>query len=174
MMTESGKSEWGLKDYEESDQIFDGATAGCGPDRNRMGESMGSERAMCEQEFSFKNRRAKVIFRTRAQAEKAARGSRFALYPYKCQTGEHWHLTSNPSSLKKSPEPLTKAERRHTLNRLADIKRQIDRGFARLAEEKFEEAYRRWQAEQRARWLAEDLAADIERQRTVLRMLGIK
>jgi hypothetical protein len=132
----------------------------------------------------------KTEYATEGQARSAIRGMRrqgkvgVDLRVYSC--GDHFHLSkqasiaskvTKPHALKyRGPEPLllTKAEIRHTKNRLADLGRIIEKGFARLAEERFEEAYRQWQANERARRLAESLAEDIQRQRTVLELLGIK
>jgi hypothetical protein len=52
---------------------------------------------------------------------------KFKLYPYRCRGG-FWHLTKiDPSTFgrKRLMEPMTNAERKHILNRLADLGRQI-------------------------------------------------
>lgn len=132
----------------------------------------------------------KTIYKTEGEARSAIRGMRLQgkkaagdLRIYSC--GLHFHLTRQASITAKvtkpraqenrtEPLPLTKAEIRHTKNRLADIGRQIEKGFARLAEERFQEAMRRWRADEQDRIHAKILADDIQYQRAILDLLGIK
>ena len=69
---------------------------------------------------------SKTRFLTKAQAARAAKKQKF-LHVYLCPLGDrnHWHTTKQKQGVRKVNEPMTNAERKHFLNRLADLGRQI-------------------------------------------------
>jgi hypothetical protein len=88
---------------------------------------------MAEQEYCVNGwGKGKVIYRTKAQAEKTARRTKsgLALHTYSCRHCGGWHLTSQPQRNKPETPPLSAGKLRR---KLADAAAQIKAAEKRLS-----------------------------------------